>query len=86
MAPIAPKTRLIPIVALQKAGTRCDEYQLDYGVSAQWSITRWGLTLEAQYGRDKVERSIDWTELSDANDPEQAIKDIEKAALAGLSS
>ena len=74
---------LINIEVFKKIGERCDHYLTAHGVEATWSVHPHGFQFKAQYGADKVERLIHW---SDIKDLEKDLRTLEYAALRGLSS
>lgn len=77
---------MIPIDILEQAARRCDAYLTQYGLIATWQIHVFGLRLVAEYGADKVEKTIYWNDLSQARLPAELIHDAEKHALSGLSN
>ena len=79
-------TPSIPIDVIEQAARRCDDYLLCYGLIAKWELHALGLRLIAEYGSDKVEKTLSWSDLSKSKYPGEDIHNAEKQALAGLSN
>lgn len=73
------------IDALENAAKRCEGYRMKYPVEITWSLEPTGLRVFGQFGVDKVERFISWTECACA-DLGREMENLELSVLKGLSS
>lgn len=70
---------------LKDAGERVDDWLTQHGIEASWSIERYGIKLQANYGARKSIRQLSWQELRYASDADHLMRRAENAALAFLS-
>lgn len=74
---------IVDIKQLIEIGKRLNHYLIAHGVIADWSINENGLEFTAQYGADKVSKTLYWSDIDNfSND----VRAIENQALRGLSS
>jgi len=76
----------IPLDVLENAARRADAYLMQYGLVASWSLHVFGLRFVAEYGSDKIEKTLDWRQIGQAKLPGELIHATERYALSGLSS
>ena len=69
---------------LKAAAERCEGYLIQYGVELEWSLSPLGLKLTGRCGADKVERYLNYMQVSTYKGDLMAL--TEQHVLRGLSS